>query len=271
MVAAHHMFAADLPPHWSEHVEENSSRVYFFNRLTGDSAWSHPQEALFKELIEEVRHWRPAESLDAIFARSDAHLRQAHSLAVQAIAQWSGPYDAPVGPEEAPEFGESAQFYFNAATGDSRWSDPRVAVEFDLGQRHSILCECIRGHTQNLAKMAASDSSDGEDDRDGRSARPPMQAIVQNLWQSVGTLPLPALTVEGVSPPPVGSGRSRPTGLPAGDDTNRSTMSYLTARSSGSCAEEAPAPISPAPPQARGDLPSDPLPNHPFVLPPQSE
>lgn len=239
MVAAQHMFAAALPPHWSEQIDESSSRVYFFNRVSGESLWVHPQAELFRELTQEVRGWPTDEALEAILARSDAHLRQSHRNAVEAVGQWSA-YDAPQGPEEAPEFSDSAQFYFNATTGESRWSDPRQSVEFDLRQRHSILCECIAAHTQTLSRMAkgmSSDSSEGENEREAERG---VKALVQNLWESLGTLPLP---VRGEAAPdaaaPVPEGARRPAHLPAGEDTVRSSMSYLTARSSASCSPRA--------------------------------
>lgn len=241
MVAAHHMFADPLPPHWTEQVDEGSSRVYFFNKITDESVWVHPQEALFRELVEEVRSWRPDEPLESIFARSDADLRKAHKAAVETIAQWSC-HDAPQGPEEAPEFGDSQQFYFNTATGESRWADPRQSVEFDLRQRHSILCACMVAHTQTLAKMMPQASNRSSDSSEGEADQPSVQAFVQNLWDSLGTLPLPARQSSDVGDLAPPSSERRPSHLlpPAGDDTVRSSMSYLTARSTAeSCTESA--------------------------------
>ncbi|CAE8726356.1 unnamed protein product [Polarella glacialis] len=258
MVAAEHMFAAALPPHWSEQIDESSSRVYFFNAESSESLWMHPQEALFKDLIEEFRTWRQNDSMEAIFARSDSHLRRSQRSAVEAMQQWSA-YDAPQGPEEAPEvsLGESAatrggaaQFYFNAATGESSWSDPRESVEFDLRMRHTILGECIESHSKTLPLFSPSDSSEGENEPRQPPQRP--DSFMQNLWESLGTLPLP-LRQAGPSENGPPSGR-RPAQLPAGDDTVRSSMSYLTARSNASCAEE-----------ARQEAPA----NHPFVLSPE--
>lgn len=267
MVAAHHMFAAALPPHWSEQIDEASSRVYFYNALTGESMWVHPESDLHRELIGEIRGWAPDEPMEGIFARSDAHLRQAHQRAVDAVGQWSA-YDAPQGPEEAPESGDAAQFFFNAATGESRWSDPRESVEFDLRQRHSILCECISAHTQTLARMAkgmSSDSSDGEDAQLG------MQALVQNLWESLPTLPLPvrreAVAAPSDAAPP--DSTRRPAHLPAGDDTVRSSISYLTARSSAGCSPRAELGSSSRSINDPDAQPQEqPLPNHPFLLQP---
>lgn len=94
IAAAQQMFSAPLPPQWSEQVDETSSRVYFFNRATGDSLWMHPQKSIFEDLLQEVQCWQPDNSLEEIAARADAHLRQAQRTAVEALAQWSA-FDAP--------------------------------------------------------------------------------------------------------------------------------------------------------------------------------
>lgn len=231
MVAAHQMFAAALPPQWTEQVDGASARVYFFKQDSGESLWMHPHATLFKELIEEVRSWRPDEPAEAIFARSDGHLRRAHRRAVEVISQWSA-FDLPEGPEEAPETGDVSrptQFYFNSSTGESSWTDPRETVECDLRQRHSILCECIAAHTQGLSRLhSPSDSSAEENENE--------EDFVKNLRQLLGQLPLPLGRSESTPPNIAAAPRQeiRPSHLPAGDDTSRSCMSYLTARSTSS-------------------------------------
>jgi len=234
MVAAQQMFSAPLPPHWSEQVDEGSSRVYFFNPITGESLWLHPQETLFRELIEEVRSWSPDMSLEGACARSEAHLQHAHSCAVATIEQWSA-YSAPHGPEEAPELGRTAQFYYNAVTGESSWVNPREGVEFELRQRHSILCECVAAHSQNLAKaVASSESSDGEDMSLSSGGA---QALVKSLWESLGPLPLPLLA-RPADLPPANISPGRRTVASGGEDTVRSSRSFLSARSDLSCAAD---------------------------------
>jgi len=235
MVAAQRMFSAPLPPHWSEQIDEGSSRVYFFNPITGESLWLHPQEALFRELIEEVRSWSPDMSLEGACARSEAHLQHAHSCAVAAIEQWCA-YSAPHGPEEAPELGRTAQFYYNAATGESSWVNPREAVEFELRQRHAILCECVAAHSQNLAKaVTSSESSDGEDMSLSSGGA---QALVRSLWESLGPLPLPLLAARPADLPPANASPGRRTAVSGGEDTVRSSRSFLSARSDLSCAAD---------------------------------
>mmetsp|Transcript_60501 Transcript_60501/g.155915 ORF Transcript_60501/g.155915 Transcript_60501/m.155915 type:complete len:307 (-) Transcript_60501:51-971(-) len=238
MVAAHHMFAAPLPPHWSEQFDEGS-RVYFHNSTTDESLWGHPHEKMFKELVAELETWRPDEPLADVYQKCDAHLRKAQKQASEAISQWTS-HDAPKGPEEAPENGDgaAAQFYFNNSTGESRWEDPRESVEFDLRQRHAILCECIVTHTQTLAKMLPQTSTRSSESSDGETDAPSVQALVQSLWQSLGTLPLPARQSE-MPDAPLPAADRRPAHLPSsgGDDTVRSSLSYLTARSTASCLE----------------------------------
>eukprot|EP00434_Breviolum_minutum_P043526 symbB.v1.2.038804.t3/scaffold6181.1/size20265/2 len=122
IAAAQQMFAAPLPPQWSEQVDETSSRVYFFNRATGDSLWMHPRKSIFEDLLQEVQCWQPDSSLEVpcssmfhifallffplcsqdIAARADAHLRQAQRNAVEALAQWSA-FDAPQAGEKTAD------------------------------------------------------------------------------------------------------------------------------------------------------------------------
>lgn len=231
MVAAQAMYQSPLPPNWSEHVDEASSRIYFFNKLAGESAWSHPQDGLFRELISEVSSWDAGESIESVVMRNDTHLRSAHVRAAECINQWSGPYAVNQAPEEEREHGETMRFYYNSVTAESCWADPRQALEFDLRQRHSILSECLRHHMQLVAKMDSSDTSDGDDGRG-------LQAMVQDLWESLGTLPLPLPARQSENPPadvtpPNGAARGNAC-LPTGEDTVRSSMSFLTARSTAS-------------------------------------
>lgn len=228
MAAAQHMFVAPLPPQWSEQVDESSSRVYFFNRATGESLWMHPQKSIFEELLQEVHSWQPDTSLEEIAVQADAHLRQAQRTAVQALAQWSA-FDAPQGPEEAPEFAESSQFYFNATTGESSWADPRQSVEFDLRLRHGILSECMSAFR---VLGLPDESSEGEvsSHADGRDLPSLPQSFGENLGELLGSLTLPLRHVERLEVPKAAGPVVRPN-LSAGDETVRTEMSYLTARS----------------------------------------
>lgn len=219
MAAAQHMFAAPLPPQWSEQVDEGSGRVYFFNRATGESLWQHPQKPLFEEILAEVRCWQPEASVESLVARAERHLRQAQQSALEVLSQWSA-FDAPQGPEEAPEFGETSRFFFNATTGESSWADPRQLVDFDLRLRHGILSECMAAFR---AHSLPDESSEGE-----LSSHAERDTSVQELdiRELLGTLSLPLRQLDAALP-----GMRPPHATSAGDDTVRSSMSYLTARS----------------------------------------
>mmetsp|Transcript_17590 Transcript_17590/g.31763 ORF Transcript_17590/g.31763 Transcript_17590/m.31763 type:complete len:293 (-) Transcript_17590:71-949(-) len=238
VAAAHHMYSAPLPPHWTEHVDESTSRVYFFHQLQGEAAWSHPQETVFLELITEVRSWRPDEDLDSVAVKTDAYLRKAHKAAVEAIEQWTGPHDAPHGPEDAPESLESSSFYYNASTGESRWEDPRQLYEFGLRQRHAILCQCVAAHAQNLSKMAGiSSRSSSVADPEEDVTRTDVAAKVQHIFESLGRLPLPLRLPQADAVPDLPPQGKASAASPApGDETVRSQLSYLTARSESSSA-----------------------------------
>merc|ERR1711988_1733940 len=86
--------------------------------------------------------------------------------------------------------------------------------------------------------MAAESSDDGEDYRPQEK----VQAFWRNLWASwQRPMASPSRNPMDVqTPPSVGpQGNRRPAHLPEGSDTVRSSMSYLTARSTTSCDEEA--------------------------------
>mmetsp|Transcript_2502 Transcript_2502/g.5500 ORF Transcript_2502/g.5500 Transcript_2502/m.5500 type:complete len:297 (+) Transcript_2502:89-979(+) len=238
VAAAHHMYSAPLPPHWTEHVDESTSRVYFFHQLQGEAVWSHPQEALFKELLEEVRSWRTDEDVESIISRAHAHVRKAHSAAAEETSKWTGPHD--VAPEDALEAGEAAHFYYNSSTGESQWEDPRELVEFDLKQRHAILCQCVSTHAQNLSKMlqqlSSRSSSVADSELEDHTRIADVAARVQDLFSSLGKLPLPvpqdgAAVPEHVTPRQQQQQQGSKAASAPGDETSRSQMSYLTARS----------------------------------------
>eukprot|EP00435_Cladocopium_sp_Y103_P042498 s2801_g11.t1 len=120
----------------------------------------------------------------------------------------------------------SARFYFNATTGESSWADPRQSVEFDLRLRHSILSECISAFR---VLGLPDESSEGEAHLQHlrRDVALP-QAFGGDLGELLGSLTLP-LRHERLELPKAGV-PIRPN-VSAGDETGRTELSYLTARS----------------------------------------
>eukprot|EP00928_Gymnodinium_smaydae_P071965 TRINITY_DN55420_c0_g1_i1.p1 TRINITY_DN55420_c0_g1~~TRINITY_DN55420_c0_g1_i1.p1 ORF type:complete len:360 (+),score=90.97 TRINITY_DN55420_c0_g1_i1:40-1080(+) len=143
------MFETPLPPGWAEHVDEPNSRIYFFNALTGESSWAHPQEALFRELIEEVSTWRPDFPVRCVCALRDAHLTAARDQATQTMASWSTCL------AQETDRAEPTKYFFNSVTQESTWQDPRESVEFALWQRGAILSGCVDYHAAQLEEDAS--------------------------------------------------------------------------------------------------------------------
>lgn len=147
MTASKRMYASPLPPDWSEQVDHDSSYLYFYNKVTGESLWEHPQRGLFIELIQEVASWRENDSMEMVVARSDMHMRQAHMNASDTISSWSAV-------ECDDGAGGLTSYYANLSTGETRWSDPRKTLEFDLWQRQYILSACMATHAEELEMNA---------------------------------------------------------------------------------------------------------------------
>merc|ERR1712083_887063 len=111
-------------------------RIYFYNSVTDESRWAHPQDAPFREILDEVRRWSPDIPTEAVVAAIDAHLREFRERAVASLEPWSGPYTAPVEAESSPELtaecGPEAEYYFNSRTRESCWEHPAIVWEYEL-------------------------------------------------------------------------------------------------------------------------------------------
>ncbi|MAB74835.1 MAG: hypothetical protein CMO47_00025, partial [Verrucomicrobiales bacterium] len=45
---------APVPPPWKA-VQDSNGDVYYFNFSTGESIWDHPEDANYRELVDEYR------------------------------------------------------------------------------------------------------------------------------------------------------------------------------------------------------------------------
>ncbi|CAJ1342540.1 unnamed protein product, partial [Effrenium voratum] len=99
-----------LPDGWSMHVAEERSAAYFWNEVSGQSRWTHPDHEIFQGL--ERLHREATAAADPA-----AHLRRGWAAmdaeAKRAEAQWSGPQVTD----------EGLQYWF-LASGESSWMDP---------------------------------------------------------------------------------------------------------------------------------------------------
>jgi len=135
---AQEAFDAPLPASWSEHTDDEG-RLYFFREASGESAWEHPMDGVYRELVEIVRQARTAEcryepsDVEASHARLiHAHLREVHQRALDALEGWSGPYNS-----------EEGDYYYNAHLRVSVWESPLAEWNHELVLRHSVLCRCL--------------------------------------------------------------------------------------------------------------------------------
>jgi len=99
-----------LPSSWSLHVDAKG-RAYFWNGLSNESLWTHPDHEIFNAIIRlfrlSLQHAEPTEFLDQI-------LTKLSQQDVSADARWSGPFLAEDG----------NQYWYDSEKDASMWYDP---------------------------------------------------------------------------------------------------------------------------------------------------
>lgn len=120
-------FEAPLPTSWTEHVDAEG-RLYFFNQVSEESTWSHPMDAVYRELIGLIHRVRTLTTLDQRAQSVREHLVEVHGRALANLDGWSGPYNSDTG-----------QYYYNERLGQSTWASPIDGWEHELAVRHSVL------------------------------------------------------------------------------------------------------------------------------------
>lgn len=130
------------PPHWSEQLDTASGALYFYHELRDESSWQHPLSGTFREVIALVGLFEAERTpLDMLAARIEEALVEAQAQATEALAQWVGPIAA----------AEGAYFY-NNATGESEWEDPRERFRYDLHVRYDLLVGFLVAEERRAAK-----------------------------------------------------------------------------------------------------------------------
>merc|ERR1712023_192190 len=67
---------------------------------------------------------------------------------------------------------DSEVFYFNSASGESSWVDPRMSSEFTLLQQHGLVSKVLADHVQLCSASphaATCDTSDSDSDSDSEA------------------------------------------------------------------------------------------------------
>mmetsp|Transcript_33704 Transcript_33704/g.60994 ORF Transcript_33704/g.60994 Transcript_33704/m.60994 type:complete len:951 (+) Transcript_33704:83-2935(+) len=131
------LFQKGLPRHWSLQVDAKQ-RMFFWNELTGESSWSHPDHEVFKAVVDLYR-------LSLKQPNASFFLRQVSGqLELQSRQEekdWDGPYTTETG----------HQYWHNAALDKSVWQDPVM----ELRRRHAVRAESVQALLRDAEKSAA--------------------------------------------------------------------------------------------------------------------
>lgn len=119
MWVAEEAYNAPLPPGWTEHQDEDA-RTYFFNTELRQSVWQHPMDEVFMDIANYLRRVMG----DGHFWTVDDELAEREDMIRAALADWIELYDSSGG-----------KFYFNKATEESCFDDPRHTAYQDLYTR----------------------------------------------------------------------------------------------------------------------------------------
>eukprot|EP00930_Biecheleria_cincta_P056065 TRINITY_DN4224_c2_g4_i1.p1 TRINITY_DN4224_c2_g4~~TRINITY_DN4224_c2_g4_i1.p1 ORF type:complete len:1123 (-),score=268.71 TRINITY_DN4224_c2_g4_i1:286-3654(-) len=119
MWIAEEAYNAPLPPGWTEHQDEDG-RTYFYNTELRQSVWQHPMDDVFMDI---ANYWRRVME-EGHFWKVDNELAEREDMIRAALADWIELYDSSGG-----------KFYFNKATEESCFDDPRHTAYQDLYTR----------------------------------------------------------------------------------------------------------------------------------------
>merc|ERR1719440_2298199 len=132
---AEEAFNAPLPPNWSEHFDDQG-RVYFHNGATGESAWQHPMDDMFRQVVEYYRRV----CREGGFWYVEDEIAELEENIREGLSDWMELFD---------ELGE--KFYYNRSTAESTFDDPRVAVYHNLYARIKMVAK-MKEHLPLLAR-----------------------------------------------------------------------------------------------------------------------
>lgn len=162
-----HMLELPLPPQWS--MEEGyMGQIYFFNCVAGETSWTHPQAALYKDIIGEVSSWPADAAAEDVYRWSWSYLQRAQASAAQVLSQWSGPHCIEAGrrlDRAVQSLDDLDRYFFNMTTGEYSRADPRDALEFDLLQQHMLLSYCIHYARQGWCSTPAQPQPEAKAER----------------------------------------------------------------------------------------------------------
>ena len=87
MWIARQCLEAQLPPAWSEYLEEATGNAYYYNELTKITTWDHPLDSHFKALVQEERLAHAARKVLSTDYSTAARHTDGSNRSAQAVVQ----------------------------------------------------------------------------------------------------------------------------------------------------------------------------------------
>lgn len=106
---AEEAFQAQLPPGWSEHLDDDGC-MFYYNQTSGDSSWTHPMDDIFRQIVVYQRTVLDAGG----FWQVDDELAEVDEAVSRGLSEWKELYDE-----------DMERFYYNKESKESRLDDPR--------------------------------------------------------------------------------------------------------------------------------------------------
>jgi hypothetical protein len=132
VVAGH--LRSPLPDGWQEQVDEKG-RLYYWNELTAESTWNHPDHDGLVAIVEFAAKARPIEPWKRRRALRDERLAL-EKIAREAMKSWSGPHLDPDG----------NRYYYDEKKGRSEWRNPAVEALRTLIWRLEAMETVVKGY-----------------------------------------------------------------------------------------------------------------------------
>lgn len=181
-----------LPEGWALEADDTNGCIYFWNALSGESLWMHPDHELFEKGV----NWFRAALKDrnpASFLRNKWQSLDSREVE---DGEWAGPY----------QDDDGQKYWHNVKSDDSVWYDPQVEVARRRLARSGLLlsllalCPTAEEPCQKSSKPSSVvDRSAGVHDRHNGSSIEPIRAAVDEACHESGKP-----KVSGSATPPLG-------------------------------------------------------------------
>lgn len=135
-----------LPQGWTRQVDDEN-RCYFWNELTAESDWFHPDHDIFTTVIDLHRQSIAAPDPERLLQQAVNDLEAQRAVALE---HWMGPYFAEGG----------APYWYDAQNGVSVWQDPRIEMARCHALRSGLVSSLLNEARKKKVATAALAHSD---------------------------------------------------------------------------------------------------------------